>query len=109
MENISKIFDLKKTQLELDFVDIDINTDIPLFIDSTLISKCNSKFTILCNELLQDFFSYLIGLLKNNMEDKAKTICTKIGEVNETHLGLSKNKSNGKGIGQSGTSDIFLH
>lgn len=107
MASISEIYELKKTQLELDFVDIDVNKDIPLFIDSTLISKCNSEFTISCNDLLQDFFSYLIGLLKNNMDDRAKLICTKIGEVNETHLGLSKNKSRGRGIGQSGTLDIF--
>lgn len=108
MATISQIFELNKTQLELDFVNIDTEKDIPLFIDSTLISKCNSAFTISCNDMLQDFFSYLIGLLKNNMNEKAKTICTKIGEVNETHLGLSKNKSRGKGIGQSGTLDIFL-
>ena len=107
MATISSIYNLNKTQLELDFVNIDIEKDIPLFIDSTLIAKCNSDFTVTCNELLQDFFSYLIGLLKNNMDNKARMICTRIGEVNETHLGLSKNKSRGKGIGQSGTLDIF--
>ena len=107
MAAISSIYNLNKTQLELDFVNIDIEKDIPLFIDSTLIAKCNSDFTVACNDLLQDFFSYLIGLLKNNMDNKARMICTRIGEVNETHLGLSKNKSRGKGIGQSGTLDIF--
>ena len=62
MATISSIYNLNKTQLELDFVNIDIEKDIPLFIDSTLIAKCNSDFTVTCNELLQDFFSYLIGL-----------------------------------------------
>ncbi len=41
------------------------------------------------------------------MDDKARMICTRIGEVNEAYLGLSTNKSRGKGIGQSGTLDIF--
>jgi hypothetical protein len=107
MATISEIYNLGKTQLELDFADIDIEKDIPLFLDSTLIAKCNSDFTITCNDLLQDFFSYLIGLLKNNMIENAKQICTRIGEVNETHLGLSKKESRGKGIGPGGTLDIF--
>ena len=102
MATISSIYNLNKTQLELDFVNIDIEKDIPLFIDSILLSKCICDFTVALYDCLKEIFSYLIGLLKNNMDDKAKMICTRIGEVNETHLGLSKNKSRGKGIGQSG-------
>ncbi len=38
MATISSIYNLNKTQLELDFVNIDIEKDTPLFIDSTLIA-----------------------------------------------------------------------
>ena len=72
MATISSIYNLNKTQLELDFVNIDIEKDIPLFIDSTLIAKCNSDFTVACNDLLQDFFSYLIGLLKIILQQESK-------------------------------------
>lgn len=56
MATISSIYNLNKTQLELDFVNIDIEKDTPLFIDSTLIAKCNSDFTVACNELYKISF-----------------------------------------------------
>ena len=104
---LSQKLNLNKSQLELDFVDIDLNTDIPLFLDSTLIKKCNSSFSIAANNTLNDFFKYLIGLLKNNYEEQAQNICMPLGEVNETYLGLSKGKPKGKGIGTFGALAIF--
>lgn len=104
---LSQKLNLNKSQLELDFVDIDLNTDIPLFLDSTLIKKCNSGLSIAANNTLNDFFKYLIGLLKNNYEEQAQNICMPLGEVNETYLGLSKGKPKGRGIGKFGALAIF--
>lgn len=36
---ISEIFELKKSQHELDFVDVDIDSDTPLFLDPYFIAK----------------------------------------------------------------------
>lgn len=41
---ISEKLNLTKSQFELDFVDIDTERNIPLFIDSNLIRKYDSEF-----------------------------------------------------------------
>ena len=41
---ISRYLNLNKTQYELDFVDINIKSDTPLFIDPHLIGNLKSRF-----------------------------------------------------------------
>ena len=53
---ISKIFDLNKTQYELDFVDIDPSVDTPLFLDPYYISKCDFPFAIGAHATLRSYF-----------------------------------------------------
>lgn len=104
---ISEKLNLNKSQFELDFVDIDIEKDIPLFIDSNLIRKYDSEFNARFVDTMDSFFSYLLNTLSNNLNDKAKYLCSHLSEINETHLGLSKGVSNGKGVGQIGALKLF--
>lgn len=104
---ISEIFNLNKTQSQLDFVDIDVDKDIPLFIDSNLIRKCSDEFYVSMQDTMDSFFDYLIGLLAEEYYDKARLLCTHLSEVNETHLGVSKGKSRGKGVGPINSEKIF--
>ena len=76
---ISELYNLNKNQYQLDFVDIDVDTDIPLFIDSNLIRNSEGEFyqqmknTMDCffNDLINEFLNYFEGakvklfLLKN--------------------------------------------
>lgn len=96
---ISQKLNLNKTQFELDFVDIDIDTDIPLFIDSNQIRKYDSEFNAKLSETMDSFFTYLLNTLSNGIDAKAKYLCSHLSEINETHLGLSKGISQGKGVG----------
>ncbi len=64
---ISEKLNLTKSQFELDFVDIDTERDIPLFIDSNLIRKYDSEFNAKFVETMDSFFSYLINTLSNNL------------------------------------------
>lgn len=104
---ISKKFGLNKTQNELDFVDIDINKDIPLFIDPYRISKLTGPFIDEANGIINNYFSYLTELLAAGDYENAKKVFTHLNEVNETCLGYSTNKPRGNGLGEKSSSDIF--
>ena len=104
---ISEKLHLNKTQFELDFVDIDIDTDLPLFIDSNQIRKYDSEFNAKLSDTMDSFFTYLLNTLSNGMDEKAKYLCSHLSEINETHLGLSKGISQGKGVGPISAIKIF--
>ena len=105
---ISEKLNLNKTQFELDFVDIDTERDMPLFIDSNLIRKYDSEFNAKFVRTMDSFFTYLINNLSNGLDDKAKYLCSHLSEINETHLGLSRGISRGKGVGQIGAEKMFF-
>jgi len=44
MPHFSELFGLNKTQLQLDFVDVELDTDIPLFIDPFALSQRLDRF-----------------------------------------------------------------
>lgn len=104
---ISEYFKLNKSQFELDFVDVDEQKDIPLFLDPYYISKSEYPFAEKCNETIKSFFEYLLMLLREKRNDEAKEIFSYLGEPNEVCLGLSKGKPKGKGIGPFDTEAIF--
>lgn len=80
---ISDKFKLKKTQFELDFVDIDTDKDTPLFLDPYFISKC--EFPIACDahSTIRSFFEYLLALLQGNHISEAEEIFSHLGETND--------------------------
>lgn len=104
---ISEKFNLNKSQFELDFVDIDVDKDIPLFLDSNLIRKYDSELNAKLSSTMDSFFTYLLNTLSNNMYDKSSYLCSHLSEINETHLGLSKATSKGKGVGKINAQKIF--
>lgn len=68
---ISKKFALGKTQYELDFVDININRDIPLFIDPYFLSIRKDRWSSDASRTLKSFFETFIKLIRAQREDEA--------------------------------------
>ena len=95
----SEYFELEKTQYELEFVDIELDQDIPLFIDPYAFTQANDEWSILCNNLIIDFSSLLITNIKNNNFEEAKKMLLNLREPKETRLGLSNKGFQGNGIG----------
>lgn len=96
---ISEHYNLNKSQYELDFVDIDTELDLPLFLDPYFISKCDFPFAVNAHRTIESFFEQLLRYLKNEEIRKSKELFTYLGETNEVCLGLSKGKPRGKGMG----------
>ena len=100
MAKITEIFKLKETQFELDFINIDTDIDTPVFIDPYWISKQDCEFTIICDQLIKNFFTKLINLIKNNKMREAIQICRFLNENSDVCLGFSKTRgTKGSGIG----------
>ena len=54
---VSEIFGLSLSPYELDFVDVDIDEDCPLFIDPFLIANLNSQWAIQTDKVIKSFFN----------------------------------------------------
>lgn len=104
---ISDALGLEKNQFELDFVDVDIDGDLPLFIDPIYISKANTPMINKMYSTLNNFFEYLMDLINTGNITEARSIFMNLNEVNDIHLGLPKNESRGNGISEKYQKEIF--
>lgn len=103
----SEYFKLGKNQAELDFVDIDPNKDLPLFIDPFVLSSQANDWTEECNACITSFFETLIDFIRDGNDRDALRMLSKLGEPNETCFGLSRSIPSGRGIGTQQANDLL--
>lgn len=89
------------TQPSLDFVDVRLDTDVPLFLDPTALHLLDTEWGQECRGLIHGYFSLVIEHIRNNEHQKAKDLLAQLSEPNETHLGLSTGRSQGHGMGRN--------
>ncbi len=104
---ISKKFNLNRTQLELDFIDIDLTKDTPLFIDPYFLAMRNDQWSISASRTIRNFFQHLIRLIRAGSIGQARELFTHLNEPNETCLGLSRGRPSGRGVGSEDSDKIF--
>jgi hypothetical protein len=104
---LSALFDLKKTQAELDFIDIDTEKDTPLYLDPHLIGASLHPFAEQCHTTISSFFSIFLALIKDDAREEARALFSNLDEPNETCLGSSKGRPRGRGVGGGNADDIF--
>lgn len=61
---VSEIFNLNKKQYELDFIDIDIDNEVPLFLDAHIFSWKDDLWSKECNLVVEDFFRHINELIR---------------------------------------------
>lgn len=99
MKRISQHYQLGRSQASLEFVDVDIQDDIPLFIDPGAIRLLPTTMARECVSSIQSFFTYVLDCIRAGKHDEAKALLATLSEPNETRLGFSDGKSSGHGMG----------
>ena len=103
----SQHFGLRETQAELDFVNVPLDGDIPLFLDPFALSRRTDRFSQDCHRAITAYFQALIDAIRAKREDTANELLRNLREPNETRFGFSKNQPKGVGIGQHQARQIF--
>jgi hypothetical protein len=98
MTRISTHFKLKKSQRQLDFVDVCLETDNMLFIDPKLIEQSTNTGLAQMKNTLQIFSKYLFDYVRRRQRGKASELFKGISEPNETRLGYSNGKPQGNSM-----------
>lgn len=104
---ISTYLKLGVTQHEIDFVDIDIDNDTPLFIDPHFLATRSDSWSKDSTRNIRSFFRYFLNLVRSGKKEKALEFFLFLREPNETRLGLSKERSQGRGVGKEDARKIF--
>lgn len=95
---ISIHFNLNYEQPELDFVDAPISTDLPIFIDPYALSVREDLWSLECNQAILTFFEAAIRCIREKDHARGRSLLNGLREPNETHFGLSRGKSQGRGV-----------
>lgn len=96
---VSQYFNLQGNQANFDFVDVRVDSDVPLFIDPSLIANLPLVWAEECTFLIQSFFQAVLDKIKSGDATGARQLLSRLGEVNATHLGYSAS-SEGSGVGK---------
>jgi hypothetical protein len=99
-QRASSYFGLSLPQAALDFVDIDVRRDTPLFLDPSALLLIDSEWAARCRSLLQHFFHTVLEAIRAGNGDRARTLLSVLREPNEAHLGFSRGRSRGHGMGR---------
>jgi hypothetical protein len=107
MPRFSQAFGVKKSQGELDFVDVPLHTDIWLFIDPFAISQRPDPWSQRCHATLVAFFQKVVDHIRAGRLEEARNLLSHLQEPNETHFGLSAKRPAGAGIGPYQAQQLF--
>ncbi len=107
MTRVSQHYKLGRDQTTLDFVDVPIGNDVPVFLDPSRVRSMETTWATECNSLLQHFFERLLEHIRSNDKASGLKMLEGLSERNEFHLGFSKGRSQGSGIGPEFAKDFW--
>lgn len=103
---ISEHMGLKRSQHELDFVDLDISTDTPLYLEPYFLKHAHDAWSKDASATIKNYWDRVNTCIRAGDTDGAKELMAFLGESNETCLGHSQGRPAGRGIGTGGVEDV---
>jgi hypothetical protein len=103
----SAYFGISKAQAELDFVDIDTDADIPLFLDPISFANSDDEFSASCHTDMQTFFETVIDCVRRDDHGTGRGLLSDLHEPNETCLGWSRGRPRGRGVGDFQATQLY--
>jgi hypothetical protein len=104
---VSEYFRLNRHQGELDFVDVDIRGDTPVYVDPRALRLLTTDWGQECISLVQHFFRTVLAAIRAGDDVRAQRLLSGLHEPNETHLGLSTDHARGSGLGTGLAVDVW--
>jgi len=100
LTKFSVAFNIDKSQAEIDFVDVDLMTDTPLYICPYAIQIRADGWSGACGDHIRSFFSEVLDQLRAGNNARVDHLMAHLHEPNETCLGQSIGRPSGRGVGQ---------
>lgn len=97
---LSTALSLGASQTFLDFVDVPVNRDIPLFADPFPLTCFPSGWAKRANNQIIDFFSEVLELVQQQKRSQVIELLSAPGEAADAHFGYSMRTSSRRGIGK---------
>lgn len=99
MTRVADFFNLGLNQGALDFVNVDVVGDVPVYIDPHALRTQRGDWAQSCTISVSSFFEALLEAIQKNDPSAIYSLIRPLSEPNETHLGVSVGKSKGTSLG----------
>ncbi len=100
MPRFSQVFALSNSQSQLDFIDVELTRDAPLYLDPYAIQLKSDDWSDLCIGQIRSFFTEVLNALREGNNARATHLLSNLHEPNETRLGVSQGQPRGRAIGE---------
>lgn len=107
MADFASTFGIAKSQAELDFVNVNLDEDTPLYIDPYALTTKDDDWSIDCHSLVVSFFENILIAIRDNNTKRGIELLSRLSEPKETRLGVTEYGSDGRGIGPTQALAIF--
>ncbi len=107
MARVSEQYRLGVEQPALPFIDVELDTDTPLYVDPRALLSDSTDWGAECISLVQDFFGHVLSCIRNGAHERARLLLAQLREPNETRLGQSRGRPQGRALGDVSSRDVW--